>query len=81
MDKKKIMIVIEDIESGIDTDNIQIYLDGDKGRIGRVSNKELSGAEYWASILFEVCANAMRQTGQPYKEEIPTPPRKDNGLH
>ena len=56
---KKLVIVIEDTADN----NFSVYLGGDKERIGRVPESELTAAEFWGAKLFEIVTGVLKQTG------------------
>lgn len=67
MKHKKLMIVIE--ENGQQNGKgFNVYLDGDKERVGTIPKEDLSPAEFWGSKLFEIVLNVMRQTGAVHTE-------------
>jgi len=56
------MIVIEETgEHG--GKGFNLYLSGDKERVGKVADDQLSPAEFWGSKLFLICASAVQKTG------------------
>lgn len=55
---KKIKIVIEETGSD-DGKGFILYMEGDKERIGRISENELGAAEFWGSKLFSICVSAV----------------------
>lgn len=62
MKLRKLMIVIEETEESPGK-SFNVYLDGDKERIGTVQESEMSAAEFWGSKLFISCCAIMSQTG------------------
>ena len=65
--KRRITIVIEDNgEEG--NRGFNLFMDGDKERIGKVPDVELGPAEHWGSKLFMICVNAVRGSGVVKKE-------------
>lgn len=60
--KRRIEIVIE--ETGEENGKgFNVYLSGDKERIGKVKEDDMSPAEFWGSKLFLICTNALKQSG------------------
>lgn len=62
---KKVKIVIEETGARAADGNqpFILYLEGDKERIGKVPDEELSGAEFWGKYLFEICCQVVKETG------------------
>lgn len=57
------MIVIEDIDTD-DGHGFHVYLDGDKERLkGGTKEEDLSAAEYWGSVLFEISQSVLLEAG------------------
>lgn len=62
MKKRRLMIVIE--ETGADGGKgFNLYLSGDKERLGTISPDNYSPAEFWASKLFTICCDAVTLAG------------------
>lgn len=57
---RKLMIVIQEEDGG---NGFNVYLSGDKERIGRIPDSELGPAEFWGSRLFRICGQAIQQSG------------------
>lgn len=59
---KRLVIVIEDAgEPG--ANGFNVYLGGDKDRIGKVPESELSAAEFWGAKLFGIVTGILNKTG------------------
>lgn len=60
--KRKITIVIE--ETGTDGGKgFNVYMSGDKERLGKIPEAEYSPAEIWGSKLFSICTSTLRACG------------------
>ncbi len=60
--KRKLMIVIED--NGQDGGKgFDVYLAGDKDRIGKIPEEQLGPAEFWGAKLFQICGKIVSDTG------------------
>lgn len=62
---KKVMIVFEETDSN-DVNKGQgfnVYLAGEKDRIGKIPTDQLSAAEYWAYHCFQIVIGAINRTG------------------
>lgn len=66
------MIVLQDHENGEDFD---IFLSGDTEGLERMTDDEMSNAQYWAAKIFETGIRVLRQygviTGERQKVEGP----------
>lgn len=62
---RKIMLVVEETgERNADgSQPFNVYLAGDKERIGYVPKEMLSAAEFWAQSFLGICMGAMKQSG------------------
>lgn len=78
---RKLMIVIEETgqqvpdlpgKPGSGGKGFNVYLAGDKERIGKVPDDQLGTAEYWGSRLFSIVMSVLRQTGA-VRTETPMP--------
>jgi len=77
---KKVMIIIE--ETGSDGGaGFNVYLGGDKGRIHKLPNDQLSPAEFWGKKLFEICCHALGQTGVVKSMMTMEGPKDDKNLN
>lgn len=60
--KRTVKIVIEE-DGTHGGKGFQLYMEGDKERIGVIAQDDLSPAEFWGMALFRLCCNAVVQTG------------------
>lgn len=59
---RKLMIVIE--ETGSDGGKgFNVYMAGDKERIGKIDYDQMSPAEFWGSKLFSIVVDVIRRAG------------------
>lgn len=72
--RKRLIIVIEE-DGSQDGKSFNVYLDGDKERIGMIPDKDLSPAEWWGGRLFQVCVDSMRASGCVQNEQDRTKPQ------
>jgi len=58
------MIVIEETGGGKDGDEFNMYLTGDTERLSTIKDTdEMSPAEFWGSQLFQICQQALVNSG------------------
>jgi len=58
---KKICIMVEE---GHGTDEFKVYMDGDIHRLKKgIPSDFMTPAEFWATNLFNICLEAMKQAG------------------
>lgn len=60
--RRKVMIVVEETGAN-DGRGFNVYLSGDKDRIGKIQDVDLSPAEFWGSRLFQICIDACLKAG------------------